>query len=55
MKEYFGYKYQITARSDGRYDFEVWEPGVDVKAPAPEMAVVRRWPDSFDPRSKAGR
>ena len=55
MKECLGYKYQITARPGGRYDFEVWEPGVNVKAPAPEMAMIRRWPDSVDPRSKAGR
>ena len=33
MKGYRGYRYKIKAQPDGWYHFDLWAPGVNVRAP----------------------
>jgi len=67
MKQYRGYKYKITARSDGRRDFDVWRAETDVrravspfwsgtvKDEAAAERFIKAWIDDHQPRPSKKR
>jgi hypothetical protein len=53
MKEYHGFKYKISVRSDGHYDFDVWAPDAKVGVHKPVYSGTVATEAEAERRAKA--